>query len=501
MNTSFDESVDQIAAQKLEQLGYQQELKRSRGLIHTLFMNSRSISIAFGLTAPIATSLVGGGPATMIWGWVLLCIFSQPLALSLAEICSKYPTSGGAYYWCFRLASPRHRRLLSWINGWLTMVGVWTSSLSVIFGTAQLIVAEVGIFRPEWIATPWETYLIYLGITLVAGTFAIFFNHKLPTIEILSACWTILGLTVMLICLSVKAQVGRHPASFALGHFDPSASGWNPGWTFFIGLLPFVMVYSLVNFVAMSEEVHNPSIQVPKAIALSVPVGAIYGLVLLLPIVFTLPDITTLLAAPGGQPIGIMFELIMGSRGGGFGMWFIILIVGIFCSISISCAASRATWSFARDRAIPFHKTISKVNHRLGDVPMNAYILSTGIQVLLALIFLGSSTAFNAFVGVAVICLGASYAMPVAILLLNGRKDMANVPFPLGKWGPFLNAFSILWVCFLTVLSSMPAVIPVTKVSMNYASVVFVGFGGISAVWYLLNGRLYYNGPRVPEED
>jgi hypothetical protein len=42
----------------------------------------------------------------------------------------------------------------------------------------------------------------------------------------------------MLIALSVKAAAGRRPASFALGSFDPSASGWTAGWSFFIGLLP-----------------------------------------------------------------------------------------------------------------------------------------------------------------------------------------------------------------------------------------------------------------------
>jgi len=42
----------------------------------------------------------------------------------------------------------------------------------------------------------------------------------------------------ILISLSVKAVVGRRPASFALGFFDPSASGWVPGWSFFVGLLP-----------------------------------------------------------------------------------------------------------------------------------------------------------------------------------------------------------------------------------------------------------------------
>ncbi|KAL0065610.1 hypothetical protein AAF712_007388 [Marasmius tenuissimus] len=35
---------------------------------------------------------------------------------------------------------------------------------------------------------------------------------------------------------------------------------------------------------------------------------------------------------------------------------------------------------------------------------------------------------------------------------------------------------------------------------MNYASVVFVGFGVISAVWYMIGGRHHYRGPPEPRE-
>jgi amino acid transporter len=139
----------------------------------------------------------------------------------------------------------------------------------------------------------------------------------------------------------------------------------------------------------------------------------------------------------------------------------------MFCAISISCAASRATWAFARDKAIPFHHWFSKISPHLQDVPVNALLLSTVIQVLLGLIYLGSSAAFNAFVGVAVMCLGASYAMPVAILLLNGRQDMHDAPFNLGRFGTVINSIAVLWIMFAIVLFSMPAVIPVTKSSMS----------------------------------
>lgn len=142
----------------------------------------------------------------------------------------------------------------------------------------------------------------------------------------------------------------------------------------------------------------------------------------------------------------------------------------MFCAISISCAASRATWAFARDKAIPFHAHFSKISPHLTDVPVNALLLSTTIQLLLGLIYLGSSTAFNAFVGVAVMCLGASYALPVAISLVGGRREVADAPFGLGRLGAAVNAIAVLWIAFAIVLFSMPANVPVTRVTMSCVS-------------------------------
>ena len=146
----------------------------------------------------------------------------------------------------------------------------------------------------------------------------------------------------------------------------------------------------------------------------------------------------------------------------------LVFMTGIFCAISICCAASRATWSFARDKAIPYSTFFGKVNHSfLEGVPINAYLLSTTVQVLLGLIFLGSSTAFNAFVGVAVMCLGVSYAFPVLLSVLNHRREVLDAPYSLGRWGYFINCIAVLWVFFEMVLFSMPAVIPVTSTSMS----------------------------------
>ena len=78
--------------------------------------------------------------------WILVSLFTQMLALSLSEICSKYPTSAGAYYWCYRLAPPRYKLIFSWINGWLNLVGNWTITLSVTFGIPAVVSQENHIY-------------------------------------------------------------------------------------------------------------------------------------------------------------------------------------------------------------------------------------------------------------------------------------------------------------------------------------------------------------------
>lgn len=192
--------------------------------------------------------------------------------------------------------------------------------------------------------------------------------------------------------------------------------------------------------------------------------------------------LTTFVALP------YIFHTVMGSPGGGLALMFFILGVAIFCSISITVAASRCTWAFARDGAIPGHKWLSKVNK--DQTPVNALALLTIIQMLLGLINFGSTAAFTAFASVGTIALAVAYATPVAASMLQGRRAVATARFGWPKLvGWTVNIVTVLWVGFQVVLFSMPAALPVTLLTMNWASVVFVGFMAISLAYYLLFAR------------
>lgn len=53
----------------------------------------------------------------MIWGWIGVSLAMLCIALGMAELASAYPTSGGMYYYQFRLAGRRTGPFACWITG------------------------------------------------------------------------------------------------------------------------------------------------------------------------------------------------------------------------------------------------------------------------------------------------------------------------------------------------------------------------------------------------
>ncbi len=170
-------------------------------------------------------------------------------------------------------------------------------------------------------------------------------------------------------------------------------------------------------------------------------------------------------------------------------MTLLVFIITFFCSVSITVAASRCTWAFARDNAIPLASLWAKIDEKHGT-PIWALVLTTVVQLLLGLINLGSSSAFIAFVSVGVISLAVSYGIPIAISLTYRRKEVEVAHWKMPRTLGFaVNVLAVAWIVFELVLFSLPTVLPVTAASTNYAIVVFVGFMALSAMWYGIYAR------------
>ncbi|KAJ4288665.1 hypothetical protein N0V90_011902 [Kalmusia sp. IMI 367209] len=493
------------ADELLEAMGYKSELVRSRSTFQVAFMSFVMASVPYGLTTTLYYPVVNGGPVDIIWGWVLVSLIILCVAASLGEITSVYPTAGGVYYQSFMLAPASYRKIVSWICGWAFVVGNITITLAVNFGTASFLTACINVFESEpgvgiFEGKPYQVWLIFFGITILCNLVSSLGNRWLPLLDTFAIYWTFAGVIAIIVCILAIAKEGRHNASYVFGEFDTSNSGWTPGWSFFVGLLHAAYATSSTGMIiSMCEETQKPATQVPKAMVGTIVLNTIMGIVFLVPLVFVMPDQAMLAALASGQPVPTIIKSAIGSSGGAFALFIPLIVLGIICGIGCTTAASRCTWAFARDGAIPGFQWWNKVNRKL-DVPLNAMMLSMVVQLLLGFIYFGSTAAFNAFSGVGVITLTVSYAVPVVASVMGGRKQVKEGSFYLGALGAFCNWVCILWSVLVIPLFCMPTFLPVTLQTMNYASVVFAGFFAIATGWYFIWGKKNYQGPPTQAE-
>lgn len=69
-----------------------------------------------------------------VWGWIIMSLITICIAVSLGEIASRFPVSGGVYYWSFMLAPTRWAPVVAWVVGWLSVVGNVIVTLTANFG-------------------------------------------------------------------------------------------------------------------------------------------------------------------------------------------------------------------------------------------------------------------------------------------------------------------------------------------------------------------------------
>jgi choline transport protein len=103
-------------------------------------------------------------------------------------------------------------------------------------------------------------------------------------------------------------------------------------------------------------------------------------------------------------------------------------------------SSSRATWAVARDNGIPFPKFFSRISPGW-KIPVDVILFDATLQALLSLIFIGNTTAFNAFIAFSTIRINLSYCLPVFLCLVYGRWIIKpeRGPFNLSPFGPFIN--------------------------------------------------------------
>lgn len=231
------------ADQALAQMGYTRELPRNLSMLSILGMSFAIMSVPLGISTTMYISLTDGQSVTALYGWVFVSVVSLCTAASMAEICSVYPVAGGVYYWSAMLSTRRWAPLVSWIDGWLILVGNWTAALSINFSGAQVILSAISLWDEDYVPNQWHTVLTFWALTLICSLVNVFGTRWLDSVNQVCIYWTVGSVVIILVTLLTMADQ-RRSADFVFTHYDTSASGWPSGWAFFVGLLQG-MLYTL----------------------------------------------------------------------------------------------------------------------------------------------------------------------------------------------------------------------------------------------------------------
>jgi amino acid transporter len=270
----------------------------------------------------------------------------------------------------------------------------------------------------------------------------------------------------------------------------------------------------------MSEETQNPGVAVPTSIFLSMLINGTTGFAMTLAVLFCISSpeqLAGILESKTGFAHMQLFLDSTGSVAGSTVMAAIITILGACATVGMLASTSRVFWSFARDRGLPFWRTLSQVDSRT-TIPLWAIACTTVISCLLALINLGSDTALNAIISLSISCLYLSYLICAGLLLyrrcthgfkmpeVSEHPALANTSGADLVWGPWHlpgalgianNIFTCIYLIIIFIFSFFPPMANPDAKNMNYASLM-TGFVLLfSIVYYAVWARKEYEGPIV----
>jgi len=120
------------------------------------------------------------------------------------------------------------------------------------------------------------------------------------------------------------------------------------------------------------------------------------------------------------------------------------LVCMLFATTAIMTTSSRMCYAFSRDGGLPFSRYFSQIHPKL-KVPLHSLYLNLVLVIIFGLIFLGSTSAFNAIISASVVLLDLAYGIPIAIHLARGRNTLPERPFVLPNvLGYILNIVRLL---------------------------------------------------------
>ncbi|GBF64040.1 choline transport protein [Trichophyton mentagrophytes] len=488
---------DQDAAD-MARLGVAQETKRRFGLVTilgftTCIMGTWESGLPFFLTA-----YINGGPVTMVYGFILAFFGSLATCASLAEMASMYPISGGQYYWASLLAPPGKVKFLSFLTGWLSVLGWQSASTTGTYLGGTIIQGVVKLNYPEYTPERWQATLMLYAVLILSLSVNVSLVKWLPGVEGVILIIHVVGFFAIMIPLVHLAPISS--AKFVFTEFINTSGYSSSGLSWLIGQSASAVLFIGYDGAChMAEEVQNARINVPRAMFFTMFINGAMGLAMYLVILFCIGDIDKVINTETKVPFIELFRNSTQSNTAATVLTSLLITTYIVANFNFMASASRQAWAFARDGGLPFSHLLRKID-RKRSIPLFAIALTGVLNSLLGLISIGSNVAFSAVVSLVVSGYMSSYVIVICVMihrrLTHGKIEFG--PWNLGRYGLPINIIAVIYTTVTVIFAFFPPSVPVNAENMNYSGPVYGVVVAFGIVYYIARGHKTYTGPKLP---
>ncbi|KAI5783698.1 amino acid/polyamine transporter I [Geopyxis carbonaria] len=482
----------------LARYGKRQQFKRNFRIISIVGLTSTLMITWEGILIVFSGGFKNGGPTGLVGGFLLSWFGNIAQVLVMAELGSMIPLSGGAYNWVAILAPRSIHKFLSYITGWITFIAWQACTASGVLLCGTMVQGLVVLNKPDFEAKAWQATLMFYAVIAMVLFINTYLARLLPSIEVVFLVIHCLGFFGVLIPLVYLGQGNNDTAGVFQTFFNGGLWSTN-GLSFFVGSVSTMFAFVGVDGAThMAEEIQHADTVIPASMIITVLMNGGLGFAMLIATLYVIGDADAALSTPTGYPIMAIFTQAVGSKSGGLALSAVITVVMFFAAIGFLPTASRMLWAFAREKGFPFSSYVARVDSRWG-LPLWAIGVTAFINLLLALINIGSTVAFNAFTGLSVAAFYTSFSI-AALCMLHKRlttphSDIRWGPFKLGRFGVPVTIIAVLYSAIGTFFSFWPPDANPTVETMNWSCVIFVGVLFFAVVHWFAFARHTYKGP------
>ena len=483
---------------------YPQVLHRGLGLMGTFSTSFAQQGVMASTTLLFGYGLSNGGPAVMLYVWLIGSLLACITGACLAEICSKLPYAGSVYHWAGHLAPPGQAPIASYWTGWLNLLGNAASSVGYSYGFGQFVSALYNIDAPVPLS-PGAT----VGIAM-AGTVTMAFVNILR-IDIQGSMNTVnmifsLGSLIAVCACLMLSGTPKHTLYWAFTTTTNTTGFDNFGYVVLTATL--TLLFGVAGYEAsahLAEETRDPRTVAPWGMVFNIFTTCVFGFIYLLVLLLCIPttgihqdDVTDdglnyVMNSDYANDAIAVFVATVGKRTAA-ALTVLIVIMAFMAGLANMTITARVGYAMARDGAFPGSKWLSVLNSH-SQSPVNMILAILVFDFVLLLVPLGNQLAFTAVTSISTIGYQISYLIPIVMRLTAGTFEQ-DEHFNLGCFSVPLHIISAIFLFVTGGFMFLPQSAPVSEVeTFNWAIPVTPFFVIVGLIYWEMYAKYYFKGP------